>query len=140
MTNVVNFSITPHHSLPKLTLFIHFTLFCCICNAAEPNRGILNPPSSIYEGYFSPIFFRPHREMQPDGPIPVALDQQLIKLLLRFISIIEQNDSIAKRLLHPRNLNIHRTSCKMITRRSPTNLPIQLRRSIAAVDPNRFPS
>ena len=138
MTNVVNFSINPHHSLPKLTLFIHYTLFCCICNAAEPNRGILNPPSSIDEHNFSAILFRPHRKMHPNRPIPITLNQQLIKLLLRFIRIIKENDSIAKRLLHPCDLNIHRTSCKMIRVSRPTNLPIQLRRPIPRVNAYRF--
>ena len=76
--------------------------------------------------------------MHPNRPIPIFLYQQLIKLLLRFICVIEENGGIAKCLLNPRYLNIHRTSSKMITRSRPTNLPIQLRRSISRVNPNRF--
>ena len=104
------------------------------------------PPTflSINKQNFSSVILCPHREMHPDSPVAILgrakrrsralLNQQLIKLLLRFIRIIEENSSIAKRLLDPSDLNIHRTSCKMVTRSRPANLPIQLRAAIPRVN------
>ena len=70
------------------------------------------PPTflSINKQNFSSVILWPHREMHPNSPVAVALDEQFVKLLLRFISVIEENGGIAKRLLHARHLNIHRAS------------------------------
>ena len=108
----------------------------------------LKPPTflSINKQNFSSVILCPHREMHPDSPVPVLgrakgrsralLNQQFIKLLMTLIAIVHQDDCIPQRLLNPRHLNIRSTSCKMITRSRPANLPIQLRRSIPRVDPN----
>ena len=96
------------------------------------------PPTflSINKQNFSSVILWPHREMHPNSPVAITFNEQFVKLLLRFIRIIQQDDCIPQRLLNPRHFNIRSTSCKMITRSRPANLPIQLRRSIPRVDPN----
>ena len=56
-----------------------------------------------------PIFLRPHRKVQPYGTIAILFYQQFIKLLCRFLGIINQYRRITDGLLIPRSSDIHRT-------------------------------
>ena len=80
----------------------------------------------------------PHREVQPDGAMAILLYQQFIEVLLRFVADVEQDSRIADDLLHIFHANIHGTARQMIAIGNPTYRPIQLRRSIAGVEPDRL--
>ena len=73
----------------------------------------------------------PHREVQPDDAVAIFLYQQFIKVLVRFVADVEQDSRIAYQLFHILYPDIHRATRQVIAIGSPTNRPIQLRRSIA---------
>ena len=77
--------------------------------------------------------------MQPDGTLWVFLNQDLIKVQIRIISVIHQDNSIPHRLLYTIRPDIYRASRQMVGILSPSREPIHLRRSIPAVDHNRLP-
>jgi len=79
----------------------------------------------------------PHREVQPDGAMLIALNQQFVKVLVRFVADVEQDSRIAYQLFHILYAYIHGTARQMIAIGNPTYRPIQLRRSVAAVDDYR---
>lgn len=51
----------------------------------------------------------PHREVQPDGAMLIALNQQFVKVLVRFVADVEQDSRIADELFHILHPDIHRT-------------------------------
>ena len=80
----------------------------------------------------------PHREVQPDGAMAIFFYQQFIKVLLCFVADVEQDSGIADELLHILHAYIHGATRQMIAIGNPTYRPIQLRRSIAGVEPDRL--
>ena len=80
----------------------------------------------------------PHREVQPDGAMAIFFYQQFIEVLLCIVADVEQDSGIADELFHILHANIHGTARQMIAIARPTNRPIQLRRSIPRVEPDRL--
>ena len=58
--------------------------------------------------------------MQPIRTLLRTLNQQLIKLLIRIIRIIQQDHRIPHRLFDPKHPDIRRTPRQMITRWAPS--------------------
>ena len=80
----------------------------------------------LYQANLTAIIGWPHREVQPDGAMRIALNQQFIKVLVRFVADVEQDSRIAYQLFHILHPDIHRTPRQMIAIAHPTNRPIQL--------------
>ena len=56
----------------------------------------------------------PHREVQPDGSISVLFYQQFVKILIRFLRVVDKNGRVTDGLFHPRRSDIHRTPRQVI--------------------------
>ena len=69
--------------------------------------------------------------MNPIAPLLIALDEQLIVILLRAVGYIEQDTRIPNRLLDAHASDIHRASRQVIARWRPAHGLIHLRRAIA---------
>ena len=76
--------------------------------------------------------------MQPVAAALIAFNEQLIIVLLGLIGVVHQDHRISHRLLNPRHPYIHGAPCQVITRRRPSNLFIQLRTPIPAINYDRL--
>ena len=85
-----------------------------------------------------PITLRPDGEVHPVAPVPVALDEEFIEVLLPVISRIEQYCCITDGLLNACTTDIHGTTRKMVARIRATHALVHLRRSIPARNNDRL--
>ena len=79
-----------------------------------------------------------HREVQPDGSVAVSLYQQLIEVLFRFVSVIQQDCRIANQLLHTQHADINCAARKVVASSHTTYLFIKLRTAITRVNSDRL--
>ena len=74
--------------------------------------------------------------MHPVIAMGRTLYQQLIVVLLCFVSVIHQDHRITHRLLNASDVDIHSAACQVIARQSATHFLVQFWRAITTIDDN----
>ena len=93
--------------------------------------------SSLYHPHLPAVAAGAHGKVQPVASRLVALQEQLVEVLLRLVADVQQDGGIADELFQPCHADVCCTARQVVRCRHTAYSPVHLRRAVGAVDNQR---